>query len=196
MTRDILDAHFELEHTCPYLHFALQSGNNQMLKKMNRRHSYEDFRDMVEYLRSKDPLFSISTDIIVGFSGETDEMFADTVRAFEELVFDFAYIARYSVRPNTIAAKVMPDDISDEVKAERWHILNNLLLKNIQTRNELMLGRVEEVMITGEKDESMFGRTRNFKEVFFEKSPDQQVGDRVSVKITELDRYVLRGKRV
>ena len=65
MTRDILDAHFDLKSTCNYLHFALQSGNNEILKKMNRRHSYEDFRDMVHYLRQKDPLFSISTDIIV-----------------------------------------------------------------------------------------------------------------------------------
>ena len=65
MTRDILDAHFEIPNLCNYLHFALQSGSNELLKKMNRRHSYEDFRAMVKYLRKKDPLFSISTDIIV-----------------------------------------------------------------------------------------------------------------------------------
>jgi tRNA-2-methylthio-N6-dimethylallyladenosine synthase len=65
MTHDILDAHFELQNTCHYLHFALQSGNDEMLKRMNRRHTYADFKKMVEYLRSKDPLFSISTDIIV-----------------------------------------------------------------------------------------------------------------------------------
>jgi tRNA-2-methylthio-N6-dimethylallyladenosine synthase len=65
MTSDILDAHFDLDATCNYLHFALQSGDDKMLKKMNRRHSYEDFKNMVKYLRSKDPLFSISTDIIV-----------------------------------------------------------------------------------------------------------------------------------
>lgn len=139
MTQDILDAHFDLDHTCNYLHFALQSGSNTLLKKMNRRHSYEDFKAMVQYLRSRDPLFSISTDIIVGFSGESDEMFADTIKAFEELEFDFAYIARYSVRPNTIASKIMPDDVPDEIKAQRWHTLNNLLLKNVQKRNTLML---------------------------------------------------------
>ncbi|MEA3386850.1 MAG: radical SAM protein [Patescibacteria group bacterium] len=65
MTQDILDAHFELDKLCNYLHFALQSGSNEMLKRMNRRHKYEDFRKMVNYLRSKDPLFAISTDIIV-----------------------------------------------------------------------------------------------------------------------------------
>jgi len=65
MTQDILDAHFELDATCNYLHLALQSGNDEILKKMNRRHTYPDFKKMVEYLRRKDPLFSISTDIIV-----------------------------------------------------------------------------------------------------------------------------------
>ena len=191
MTRDILDAHFEVPHLCNYLHFALQSGSNAMLKKMNRRHNYEDFRDMVHYLRKRDPLFSVSTDIIVGFSGETDAMFEETIRAFRECQFDFSYIARYSVRPQTLAARIYPDDVPDSTKAERWHILNSLLLENIQTRNELMLGRVEEVLISGERDEQFFGRTRNFKEVFFEKWENTQVGDIVSVKITEINRYVL-----
>lgn len=194
MTRDILDAHFDLDSTCNYLHFALQSGSSDMLKKMNRRHSYEDFKAMVEYLRSKDPLFSVSTDIIVGFSWETDEMFQETVKAFKECEFDFAYIARYSVRPNTIAAKVMPDDVPDDVKAERWHILNSLLLENIQKRNKLMLGREENILISGEKDDYFFGRTRNFKEVFVKKSEKHKIGDIIKVKITEIDRYVLKGE--
>ena len=196
MTRDILDAHFDLKHTCNYLHFALQSGNNTMLTKMNRRHTYEDFRDMVTYLRKKDPLFSISTDIIVGYSGETDEMFQDTVHAFSECEFDFAYTARYSVRPQTIAAKIYPDDVPDNIKAQRWHILNNLLLENIQKRNTLMVGKVFDVLISGEKDEYFFGRTRNFKEVFIPKRPDIYIWMTLPVKIEKMDRYILVGKHV
>jgi len=134
MTWDILDAHFDLEKTCNYLHFALQSGNNEMLKKMNRKHTYEDFKKMVKYLRSKDSYFSVSTDIIVGFSGETDEMFEDTVKAIKELEIDFVYIARYSVRPGTLASKIYPDDIDDEIKAKRWHILNDVLKQNVLKR--------------------------------------------------------------
>jgi tRNA-2-methylthio-N6-dimethylallyladenosine synthase len=68
MTQDILDAHFELKHICNYLHFALQSGSDTILKKMNRKHTFLDFKNQVEYLRNKDPFFAISTDIIVGFS--------------------------------------------------------------------------------------------------------------------------------
>ena len=89
MTNDILDAHFDLSSPCNYLHFALQSWNNQILKKMNRKHTYEDFKNQVEYLRRRDPLFSISTDIIVWYSWESEEMFMDTLRAVKECEFDF-----------------------------------------------------------------------------------------------------------
>lgn len=106
MTRDILDAHFDLEKCCHYLHFALQSGDNDLLKKMNRKHTYDDFKSRVDYLRSRDPLFGISTDIIVGFPGETEEQFENTMKAFRECEFDYAYIARYSPRKQTYAAKM------------------------------------------------------------------------------------------
>ena len=191
MTQDILDAHFELDATCNYLHLALQSGNDEILKKMNRRHTYPDFKKMVEYLRRKDPLFSISTDIIVWYSGETDEMFQDTVRAIEELEIDFVYIARYSVRTWTIASKLYPDDISDKVKADRWHRLNAVLEENVKKRWELMIWRIEEVMISWEKDEQFFGRTRNFKEVFFDKNEKFNIWDTVKIKITWLKNWVL-----
>lgn len=193
MTEDILDAHFDLRTTCNYLHIALQSGNNTVLKKMNRRHKYEDFKKIVEYLRKKDPNFSISTDIIVWFSWETDEMFQDTVKAFDELNFDFAYNARYSVRKWTIASKMFPDDVSDEIKAERWHILNNKLLENILKRNKKMLWTIEEVLVSGQKDEFFFWRTRNFKEIYFEANENEvKIWDLVKVKLTELDRYVIK----
>lgn len=220
MTQDILDAHFELRNSCNYLHFALQSGSNALLKKMNRKHKYQDFKKIVDYVRKKDPLFSISTDIIIGFSGETEEMFEETLRAFDECCFDFAYNARYSIRPWTMASKLYPDDIPDNIKAERWHRINNKLEECVHKRNTLMLGRVEEVIISGEKDEQFFGRTRNFKEVFFEKSSftkkpvlsltgegawkaedfllwkteGLKIWDIVKVKITEMDKWVLKGK--
>lgn len=192
MTRDILDAHFELDKMCNYLHFALQSGNDEILKKMNRKHTYNDFKNQVQYLKNKDPLFSISTDIIVWFSSETDEMFQDTLKAFEELEFDFAYIARYSVRPWTIASKIYPDDVPDSVKAERWHKLNNALMTTLTKRNKLMIGREEDLLIYWEKDWQFFGRTRNFKEVFVENDKKYKIWDTVKVKITKLDRWVLK----
>jgi tRNA-2-methylthio-N6-dimethylallyladenosine synthase len=119
-----------------------------------------------------------------------------TLKAFEECEFDFAYIARYSVRPWTLASRLYPDDISDKVKAQRWHILNNALKKSLQKRNQLMLGRIEEVLIYGGKENQFFWRTKNFKEVFFEKDESLKVGDTVQIKIVSLDDWVLKGERV
>lgn len=207
MTKDILDAHFEVSWICPYLHFALQSGSNSMLKRMNRKHTYEDFKAQVEYLRSQDPLFSISTDIIVGFPGETEEEFQATVTAMQECQFDFAYIARYSPRSGTRATDTMEDDISAEEKARRWSILNDILRETVANRSRLLIGREEEILISGEDgDGNLCGRTRNFKEVYIPNTPlikggrgdfaPIKKGDLVKVKIIELDGWVLRGKNI
>ncbi|HBB26886.1 TPA: hypothetical protein DCZ36_00115, partial [Candidatus Gracilibacteria bacterium] len=238
MTPDILDAHFELDHMCHHLHFALQSGSDEVLRNMNRKHTFEDFRLQVEYLRSRDPLFSISTDIIVGFPGETEEQFQETVRAFEICDFDFAFIARYSPRRGTQAAEMTRNSLNQGIsekggnlsgksrtamsrtknstaneeaeigtqsspfaeipmkeKARRWDILNTLLYQSVQRRNKLMLGRIEEILISEKgKDGQFIGRTRNFKEVHIKTIPDIKIGDMVSVNITEMDRWILRGE--
>jgi tRNA-2-methylthio-N6-dimethylallyladenosine synthase len=197
MTKDILDAHFDLPSLCPYLHFALQSGSDTMLKRMNRKHTYADFRSQVDYLRSRDPLFSISTDIIVGFPGETEEEFQMTATAMRECQFDFAFIARYNPRSGTVASTKYEDDISAEEKARRWTILNDILRETVRTRNLMIVGREEEILISGEgKDETWVGRTRNWKEVFIEKSPDIRVGDLIKVKILEGDGWVLKGEKI
>ncbi|MBP7806701.1 MiaB/RimO family radical SAM methylthiotransferase [Candidatus Gracilibacteria bacterium] len=195
MTRDILDAHFDLEKCCHYLHFALQSGDNDLLKKMNRKHSYDDFKSQVEYLRSRDLLFGISTDVIVGFPGETEEQFENTMKAFRECQFDYAYIARYSPRKETYAAK-MPGHVPAEIKAQRWDRLNTLMYEIIQERNQLMIGREEVILVSkiDEENGTISGRTRNFREVFIEKNEKIILGDLVPVKILELDRWVLRGQ--
>lgn len=195
MTRDILDAHFDLEKCCHYLHFALQSGDNDLLKKMNRRHSYDDFRSQVDYLRSRYPLFGISTDIIVGFPGETEEQFENTMKAFRECQFDYAYIARYSPRKQTYAAQ-MPGHVPAEVKAQRWDRLNALMYEIIQERNQMMIGREEVILVSkiDEEDGTISGRTRNFREVFLPKNEKIKLGDLIPVKIIELDRWVLKGE--
>ncbi len=194
MTQDILDAHFELDKMCNYLHFALQSGSDVMLKKMNRKHNYDDFKKMVKYLRSRDLYFSISTDIIVWYSWETQEMFDETVKAFNECDFDFVFNARYSVRKWTIAEKIYPDDISNETKAERWHILNDILLQTLTKRNNLMVWKIQKVLISWIKDDEFFWRTRNFKEIYFPIIDWLKIGDFIDVEIIELNKYVLKGK--
>lgn len=194
MTKDILDAHFNLNKTCNYLHFALQSWDNEMLKKMNRKHTYEDFKSQVEYLRNKDPLFSISTDIIVGFPWETEEQFLNTLKAFDEINFDFAYIARYSPRKWTYSADKLIDDVSAKEKARRWHILNNKLEECVKNRSSLLIWTTQEVLVQGiSKSWKMYWRTRNFKEVYFDNNPEISIWDIVTVKIDWLNKWVLEG---
>ena len=193
MTKDILDAHFELDKMCPYLHFALQSGSNSMLKRMNRKHTYEDFKAQVEYLRSKNPLFSISTDIIVWFPNETEEEFQETVRAMKECEFDFAYIARYSPRSGTFAHDKYEDNISPQEKARRWNILNDLLEDSVLKRSQMMIGREEEILISWKgRNDGWVGRTRNFKEVFLPSASDVKIGQIVLVKIQSLEGWNLQ----
>lgn len=197
MTKDILDAHFELPKMCNYLHFALQSGSDTLLKKMNRKHTYADFKSQVDYLRSKNPFFSISTDIIVWFPWETEDEFQETVTAMRECQFDFAFIARYSPRSGTRATDTMEDDISADEKARRWTILNDVLRETVKNRNLLMVGHEEEILIswTG-KDDTLVGRTRNFKEVFIPINSSVKTGDLVRVKITEGDGWVLKWEQL
>lgn len=197
MTKEILDAHFDLSKTCNYLHFAMQSWDDLILKSMNRRHTYDHFKNQVAYLRSIDPLFSISTDIIVGFPWETEEQFQNTIKSFEEIEFDFAYIARYSERSGTIAAKILKDNISSQEKARRWHILNWLLWDIVRKRSKLMIWRIEEVLIAGiSKSWDFYWRTRNFKEVTFSGKNGFKIGDLVNVKIEKLDGWLLKGEIV
>jgi tRNA-2-methylthio-N6-dimethylallyladenosine synthase len=160
---------------------------------MNRKHTYADFKAQLDYLRSRDPLFSISTDIIVGFPGETLEEFEATARAMRECEFDFAYVARYSERNGTVASK-LGDDISASEKARRWSVLNDILRDSVRNRNLLMVGRREEVMISGTGPEGIWvGRTRNFKEVHLPRNPDLRIGMIVVADITDLDGWALRG---
>ncbi len=195
MTKDILDAHFELPAMTPYLHFALQSGSDSVLKRMNRKHTYADFRSQVEYLRAKNPRFSISTDIIVGFPGETEEEFQSTLKAMEECQFDFVFLARYSPRNGTLAADRFGDDVAPETKADRWNRANAVLEKTVRARNELSVGQTEEVLITGKTREGEpTGRTRNFKEVVLPKDSPAPFGTLAKVLIRKNHGWILEGE--
>jgi tRNA-2-methylthio-N6-dimethylallyladenosine synthase len=147
---------------------------------------------MVLYLRKKDPLFSISTDIIVGFSWETEEMFNQTLNAVKECEIDFVYNARYSVRKWTLASKLYTDNISNSIKAERWHKINNLLKKNVLKRNKLMLWNIEQVMVSWKKDWNYFWRTRNYKEIHFTSENYIEIWDIIEVKLEKAEGFIIK----
>lgn len=194
---DMIQAMSECEKVCEHLHLPVQSGSNRILKKMSRRYTIEEYYNIVERIRKLIPSCSITTDIIVGFPGETDRDFEETLKMVETIRFDDIFSFKYSIRPGTAAGR-FPDQIPEEVKAERLRILQETQDKITKEIMQSYTGKVEEILVegtaerNGEKDST--GRTRTNKVVNFEGKP--QIGSLIKVKITEAYRNSLRGQIV
>ena len=191
----LLDAIAELEKVCEHLHLPAQSGSNSVLRRMNRRYTRERYLRIVEGLRRRVPWAAITTDLLVGFPGETDEEFEETVKLVEEVRFDYAFCYKFSPRPGTRAAE-MGDQVPEEVKSERLKKLIDLTQRIALERNEEMVGRIEEVLVEGENPKvegELKGRTRTNKLVFF-RGDRRMIGSTVKVRIREASYWYLRGE--
>ncbi len=190
---DLIQAYGRLEKLCEYVHLPLQSGSNRILKAMNRPYSRERYFEIVSALRAVRPDMYFSTDVIVGFPGETDEEFRQTRELFEACNYDMAYIFKYSIRTGTPAAD-MGDQIPDEVKEARNQELLGLLEANSNRRNATLLGTTQEVLVEGpdKKGVQFMGRTRGNRIVHFAADP-RLVGELVPVKIERVSTAVLYG---
>ena len=194
---DLIECYQRLPKLCEYLHFPMQSGSNTILKAMRRPYSIEKFRQIINKLRAIRPDIYISTDIIVGFPGETDADFEATRSAFEAIRFDMAYIFKYSVRPGT-TAELKGDPISKETKEERNQILLDILGHSSLTRNQSLVGTTQEVLLEGKakRGEDMFiGRTRGHRKVIVPAS-ERLVGQLVDVHITDATVSSLNGELI
>ena len=194
---DLIECYQRLPKLCEYLHFPMQSGSNEILKAMRRPYSIEKFRQIIEKLREVRPDIYISTDIIVGFPGETDEDFEATRSAFEAIGFDMAYIFKYSVRPGT-TAEPAGDPISKETKEARNQILLDILSRSSLARNQSLVGTTQEVLLEGKakRGENMFiGRTRGYRKVIVSAS-ERLIGELVDVHITDVTVSSLSGELV
>ncbi len=191
---DLIDAIAELKTLMPYLHLPVQAGHNETLKRMNRPYTIEQYKEIIKKLRKKTPRIAISTDIIVGFCGETEEEFKTTYDFYEEVGFDHAYISRYSERKGTYAQKNLDDDVSLEIKAERWHRLNNLLKKISKEKLREYVSKEVEVLVEKCEKGICDGRSEHFKTVQF---PGEKalIGELVKVKITDSKDWVLIGEQ-
>jgi tRNA-2-methylthio-N6-dimethylallyladenosine synthase len=190
---------------CEYIHLPLQSGSDQILKKMNRRYTQKEYLALVDKIRSTIPNAAITTDIIVGFPGETRADFLETAKVMKAVKFDMAYIARYSPRPGTVAARFMEDDVSAQEKKKREKYLERILRKSALGQNKKYVGKVIEVLVeklktqnsnvkTKSQNSKLFlGKTRTFKVVKFEGDEDL-IGKFVKVKITRAREFGLDGK--
>lgn len=192
---ETIAAHANLCHS---IHLPAQSGSSRMLKLMNRHYTREEYLNRIEAIRRILPDASISTDIIAGFCSETEDDHRETLSLMELVQYDFAYMFQYSERPDTYAAKKMPDDISDEVKGRR-------LAEIIELQNRLShesklrdLGKVVEVLVEGvskKKADELSGRTSQNKVVVFPRR-DYKVGDYVRVKINSCTSATLIGESI
>jgi tRNA-2-methylthio-N6-dimethylallyladenosine synthase len=190
---DLIAAYGRFEKLCEYVHLPLQSGSNRMLKAMNRPYTRERYRQIVEDLRTARPDMYFSTDVIVGFPGETEEDFAQTRELFEACNYDMAYVFKYSVRSGTPAA-AMADQISDEVKEARNRTLLQILEANSNRRNAALVGAIQEVLVEGPDKRGLryTGRTRGNRVVHFDANP-RLVGELVPVRIERSSTAVLYG---
>jgi tRNA-2-methylthio-N6-dimethylallyladenosine synthase len=180
------------------IHFALQSGSDSVLKRMNRYYTREEFRKKVLEIKERIPGISITTDVIVGFSGETEEEFMDTIRLCEELRFDQIFISEYSRREGTIAAKFYTDDIPSEVKAARKNALDAALRVGLDKNNQELVGTTQKVLIYKTKVKNrngVFGRTTHAKDILIEtENPDSfPIGEFVQVQVTGYHGFCLEG---
>jgi len=194
---DLIECYGRLPKLCEYIHFPMQSGSNRILKAMRRPYTIEKFRSIIEKLRRIRPDIYISTDVIVGFPGETEEDFELTRQHFEEIGFDMAYLFKYSVRPGT-TAEPLGDPVPTELKEARNQVLLDLLGKSSLARNESLIGRIEEVLLEGpaKRGADMFmGRTRGHRKVIIPAN-ERLIGQLVPVQIQSATASTLMGELV
>lgn len=191
---DILEVMADNPHICRAINLPVQSGNDRILKMMNRGYTSGRYRELVEKIRTALPDVSLTTDLIVGFPGETEEEFMDSYNLLKDLKFDIVHTAAYSPREGTRAA-VMPDQIPEEVKFERLNRLNEMQSGLARNLNEEYEGRIEEILVDGPapKGEGLLqGRTLTDKVVIIEGGPEL-IGKLVNVKITRGSHWSLVG---
>jgi tRNA-2-methylthio-N6-dimethylallyladenosine synthase len=201
MTDELLDAVAELPKVCEHVEVPVQAGDDEVLATMRRGYTADDYRRLVARIRARIPGVSIATDVIVGFPGETEAQFQRTYDLLAELRLDKAHIARYSPRPQTLAARRFPDHVPPEEKERRRKALDDLQAGIVAEINAQLLGQTVEVLVEGQKKARpeqnrrgrWWGRTRTDKLVFFEDEGDWQ-GQLARVRITWTGPWSLIGE--
>jgi tRNA-2-methylthio-N6-dimethylallyladenosine synthase len=193
---DLVAAYARLPKLCGYVHLPMQSGSNRILRAMNRPYTRERYREIVEALRATHPAMYFSTDIIVGFPGETEEDFEQTRELFTACDYDMAYVFKYSIRTGTPAA-TMPEQVAEDVKEHRNQVLLALLQQNSLRRTAQLIGTVEEVLVEGrDKSGQRFtGRTRGNRVCVFDAAP-RLIGELVPLRIERASVSTLYGELV
>ena len=192
MTQEIIQSIADLPKVCEHINLPVQAGDDGILDEMRRQYSRAEYVDLVGRIRDIVPEVAINTDIIVGFPGETEEQFQQTLDLLSELRLDKVHCAAYSTRPGTIASRTMDDAVPEDEKTSRRQRVDRLQ-EEIQTEiNAGLVGRYQEVLVEGRKRGKWQGRTRSNKLVFFEDQAYHQ-GNLVTVKIERSSPWSLQG---
>jgi tRNA-2-methylthio-N6-dimethylallyladenosine synthase len=193
MSLKLIDTMASLSKVCEHLELPVQSGDNDILKAMRRGYTVKQYRELVDTIRCKIARMSLSTDIIVGFPGETDEQFEHSLALVKEMRFDVVHVAAYSPRPGTIACREYEDNIPLQVKKGRLKKIEELQTAIASEINSQLQGKQVEVLVEGRKKGKWFGRTRSNKLVFFEDAGDW-LRQLVSIQIEKTSPWSLRGE--
>ncbi|GAA0723184.1 tRNA (N6-isopentenyl adenosine(37)-C2)-methylthiotransferase MiaB [Clostridium malenominatum] len=197
LTEDVIDAISECDKLCEQIHLPVQSGSSRILKKMNRFYTREDYLNLVKKIKEKIPGVGLSTDIIVGFPGETEEDFEETLSLVKEVEYDTAFTFIYSNRQGTPADK-MDEQIPEDVKHNRFNRLIEAVNKTFEKNNKEYEGKVVEVLVEGESktsDDRLMGRTRTGKLVNFY-GDKSNVGKLINVRIVKSNSFSLTGEEI
>jgi tRNA-2-methylthio-N6-dimethylallyladenosine synthase len=195
LSRELISAFGELPALCEHLHLPVQAGANRILKAMNRGYTREEYLEKVSWLRQACPGIALSTDLIVGFPGETESDFGQTLDLMREAGFDQAFSFKYSPRPQTRAA-ALPEQLPEEVKAERLARLQSLQDELTLKANRRLVGQVQEVLVEGwsrRRPEQLCGRLRTNQVVNFD-GPPELVGRPVLLELTAAHPHSLKGR--
>lgn len=180
-----------------YIHLPVQSGSNEILRKMNRKYTREKYLEIIDKIKAARPNIAIGTDIIVGFCGETDKDFEDTVDLYKQVEFDISYTAQYSPRSGTLSHRLYPDDVPAEVKKERWQTLQKLMEDITLRKNQQYQDKIINAFIESVEGEWLLGTNDEFKRVRI-KSNGVTVspGQIIQAKITKPMTWILEGEIV
>lgn len=197
LSEKLIKAYVECDKLCKYIHLPVQSGSTAVLKRMNRKYTRERYLELVKKLKEAVPNITISTDIIVGFPGETEQDFQDTLDLVKEVEYDSAFTFLYSIRKDTPAEKY-EDQIPEEIKHHRFNRLIELVNSISGQKNARYEGKIEKVLVEGvskNNSKTLTGRTDGFKLVNFPGIKDM-IGEIIDVEITEGKTFSLEGKPI
>lgn len=198
ISKELIDTIAKYDNICKYIHLPVQSGSNNMLKKMNRKYTIDEYKEKISWIRQAIPECSISTDIIAGFCSETIDDHKQTIEIMKWVGYDSAYMFKYSQRPGTLAAKKYEDDITEQEKTRRLEEIIDVQRELSLKSNQKDIGKTFEILIEGESkrdNTKLFGRNSQNKVIIVDKG-NHKLGEYLNVKVNNCTSATLFGEEI